>query len=331
MRKLECPSCGANLELKEDNRDFAFCEFCGAKITLDDFRSTHHVVDEARLKEAEIEQMIKLKQLEWAEKHEQENARKRQLKTKITIILAVVGGGSFLLALTTNSLFFYSVLAIVFFAGMFILGNDYFDIDKNDSSTVADIGKIRIPDEVDGYRTETYIVIKGALKRAGFTNIKCVALNDLTTGLINKPNTVESITIDGMKYDNEGGAFSPHAEIIITYHSMSGHNAGSILDKAKQTIKEQFSDDNDPGIFEEENVSQTIMAFRMETYRSVKTMLESGGFTNIRCVPLNDLKDKSSPKNNMVEYVTANGTEFDMSKNLSRNVPIIITYHSVAN
>ena len=267
--------------------------------------------------------------LEWAEKHEQENARKRQLKTKITIVLAIVGGLSFLLAITTNSLFFYSVLAIDFFAGMFILGNEYFEIDKNASSAVADIGKIRIPDEVDAFRTETYIVIKSALKRAGFTNIKCVPLNDLTTGLLNRPNTVESITIDGIKYDCEGGAFSPHAEIIISYHSMSGQNAGSIIEKAKQTIKEQFSDNMGTESVKEENVSQAIQVFRMEKYKSVKKMLENGGFTNIRCVPLNDLTDRTSSMKDMVEYVTANGAEFDMSKNLSINTPIIITYHSI--
>lgn len=60
MRKLECPGCGANLELKEDNRDFAFCEYCGAKIMLDDYRSsqhiTKHIIDEAQLRRIEAEQ-----------------------------------------------------------------------------------------------------------------------------------------------------------------------------------------------------------------------------------------------------------------------------------
>lgn len=244
MRKLECPSCGANLELKEDNRDFAFCEFCGAKIMLDDYRSTHHIVDEARLKEAETEQMIKLKQLEWAEKHEEENARKRQLKTKITIVLAIVAGCSFLLAFTTDLMFFYYVLAIVFFGGIFILENDYFDIDEKNESAVADIGKIKMPEEIDEYWTESYIVIKNAFKRAGFTNIKCIPLNDLSTGLLTKPNTVSSITIDGTPYDGERMAYSPHAEIIITYHSLSEQNAGSMIEKAKQTIKDQFNDNH---------------------------------------------------------------------------------------
>ena len=69
MRKLECPGCGANLTLKDDNRDFAFCEFCGAKIMLDDHRSTQHItkhiIDEAQIKRIELEQEnIKFKALE---------------------------------------------------------------------------------------------------------------------------------------------------------------------------------------------------------------------------------------------------------------------------
>lgn len=69
MRKLECPGCGANLTLKDDNRDFAFCEFCGAKIMLDDHRSsqhiTKHIIDEAQIKRIEAEQEnMKFKALE---------------------------------------------------------------------------------------------------------------------------------------------------------------------------------------------------------------------------------------------------------------------------
>lgn len=59
MRKLECPGCGANLELKDNSREFAFCEFCGAKIMFDDYRSsqhiTKHIIDEAEIKRIEAE------------------------------------------------------------------------------------------------------------------------------------------------------------------------------------------------------------------------------------------------------------------------------------
>lgn len=240
MRKLECPSCGANLELKEDNRDFAFCEFCGAKITLDDFRSTHHVVDEARLKEAETEQMIRKKQLEWAEKQEAENARKKQLKLKITIITGIVCAVSFLIGYLAKSNFFYLAGAIVFAVGFFATDSSYFRTNPKAGNAIADIGKIRMPDDLKDYWTENYIVIQNALKRVGFTNIKCVPLNDLTTGLLNTPNTVDTITIDGEEYHGDHSAFSPHAEIIITYHSMAEQNARTVISEAGQKIKDHF-------------------------------------------------------------------------------------------
>lgn len=64
MRNLKCPSCGATLTIQDDNREFAFCEYCGAKLSIDDLRITHRIVDEARIKEAEANKEIKLKQLE---------------------------------------------------------------------------------------------------------------------------------------------------------------------------------------------------------------------------------------------------------------------------
>ena len=32
-RTVKCPSCGAELTVKDDNRDFMFCEFCGTKVS----------------------------------------------------------------------------------------------------------------------------------------------------------------------------------------------------------------------------------------------------------------------------------------------------------
>lgn len=38
--------------------------YCGNKIILDDFRSFHCIIDEARIKEAEAERVVRLKELE---------------------------------------------------------------------------------------------------------------------------------------------------------------------------------------------------------------------------------------------------------------------------
>lgn len=88
MRTLKCTNCNANLTIQDDNRDFAFCEFCGTKIMLDDYRSTHRIVDEAKIKQAEVEREIKLKELELIEK--KQIAKKRRTKIKIIVTICVL-------------------------------------------------------------------------------------------------------------------------------------------------------------------------------------------------------------------------------------------------
>ena len=56
MRNLICPGCSANLSINDTNRDFAFCQFCGAKIMLDDYRITQRIIDEAQIRRIEMEQ-----------------------------------------------------------------------------------------------------------------------------------------------------------------------------------------------------------------------------------------------------------------------------------
>ena len=40
-RTVKCPSCGGELTVKDANRDFIFCEYCGTKVRLDDYQETH--------------------------------------------------------------------------------------------------------------------------------------------------------------------------------------------------------------------------------------------------------------------------------------------------
>lgn len=72
-RTVKCPSCGAELTVKDDNRDFMFCEYCGTKVRLDDYQETHRFVDEARIRESENEKELKLKRMEFEEKKRHED------------------------------------------------------------------------------------------------------------------------------------------------------------------------------------------------------------------------------------------------------------------
>nr|DAV74292.1 MAG TPA: 24-sterol C-methyltransferase [Caudoviricetes sp.] len=63
-RTVKCPSCGGELTVKDENRDFMFCEYCGTKVMLDDYRETHRFVDEARIQESKDAKELELKKME---------------------------------------------------------------------------------------------------------------------------------------------------------------------------------------------------------------------------------------------------------------------------
>ena len=63
-RMVKCPSCGAELTVKDDNRDFMFCEYCGSKVRLDDYQETHRFVDEARIQESKDNKELEFRRME---------------------------------------------------------------------------------------------------------------------------------------------------------------------------------------------------------------------------------------------------------------------------
>ncbi len=82
---LKCPSCGGQLSV-EEGRDFIFCQYCGTKIIIDrDNEFTYRHIDEADVKRAETERIVKLKELEF----EKEN-RGNQTVSIIVCLIALV-------------------------------------------------------------------------------------------------------------------------------------------------------------------------------------------------------------------------------------------------
>ena len=72
-RTVKCPGCGADLTVKEDNRDFMFCEYCGTKVRLDDYQETHRYVNEAEVRKVEAAKEIQLKKMEMEEQKRKDN------------------------------------------------------------------------------------------------------------------------------------------------------------------------------------------------------------------------------------------------------------------
>ncbi|MGM9947085.1 hypothetical protein [Floccifex sp.] len=95
MKYFTCPSCGANGSFEKENQDFCFCEYCGTKIMLDDYRSTYRFVDEAKIREAELKNEMYLKELEMELK--QEELSRKGIKTAFIIALIFVLTGFLLI------------------------------------------------------------------------------------------------------------------------------------------------------------------------------------------------------------------------------------------
>ncbi|MBQ8186683.1 MAG: hypothetical protein IJ037_07400 [Clostridia bacterium] len=76
---LKCPDCGADLKdlAIEENHTVCFCQYCGGKILLDDetlkIDIKYEKRDASRIKEAEVKESIKLKELEYKEREEKRN------------------------------------------------------------------------------------------------------------------------------------------------------------------------------------------------------------------------------------------------------------------
>lgn len=61
---VKCPDCGQTLSI-EENRTQAFCTYCGAKVLI--HNENEHIfrnINEAGLKQAETDRLVKLKELE---------------------------------------------------------------------------------------------------------------------------------------------------------------------------------------------------------------------------------------------------------------------------
>lgn len=222
---VKCPECGAALNI-EEGREQIFCSYCGTKILVhNDNEHIYRHIDEAGIKQAETERIVKMKQMELAEKKRLASERMTKTKIKISLILAVVGILMMSLGYLAGSATgdsdsgFYMISMIGFFP---LMGAAYiwlFSKDKEDEDDFED--KAKVPSSISDYQSKNYSAIEAMLSSAGFTNIKCVPLNDLSTGWIKKPDTVESITINGHEVTSGGRKFPRDSAVVISYHSFS--------------------------------------------------------------------------------------------------------------
>lgn len=212
INSVKCPSCGANLPI-EEGRQQIFCSYCGTKVVVtNENEYIYRHIDEAEIKNAEANQIVQLKKLEIIERKRAEAAKVKRVKIIISILMGIVGVGLMVAGVGMGGLVGLLVLEGVMFIWM--MGDE----DKEDED--IDFGdKVKVPSAISDYESKNYVAIESMFRSAGFNNVKCIPLNDLTMGLLKKPGMVESITINGHSVTSGGKKYSPDAAVIISYHS----------------------------------------------------------------------------------------------------------------
>lgn len=220
MRACKCPACGAELNIDDNNRDFAFCQYCGAKIMLDDYRSTQRIVDEARIKEDETKRMVRMRELDMEEQKIKMIDEDKKSQTLTSVIVYTIA--SILIIIGFISIMNDDDAGILWtFIGVIIARIHYVKERKNNDKLkeleMIQSGMIKFNCNNKKFEGNNYGDVQTEMKKMGFKNIVVINMNDLTLGLLSKPGAVDSIMIDG-KYPQKGVWYSPKSHVEIFYH-----------------------------------------------------------------------------------------------------------------
>ncbi len=220
MRSFFCTNCGANLTIQEDNRDFSFCQYCGTKIMLDDYRSTHRVVDEAKIVQAEADKIVKLKKIELLEKKQLEKKRIRKMKIIASLCLAALALISFLLCFSSLDLYIFFLIGfIALISIIFIWGPEIKGENTQDKDLLILNDWVKVPSGIAQCQNMNFNMVVKMFEDAGFLNIQVVPMGDLVLGLTNPYGGVDRILINNEMVTQGGGIYSPGARVVIYYHS----------------------------------------------------------------------------------------------------------------
>lgn len=221
---VKCPDCGQTLSI-EENRTQAFCTYCGAKVLISNENEyVFRQVDEADIKKAETERIIRLREMELAEK----NSSLRKVLTIIWLILSLIlitiavilmlsPGNDSMPGWAGGFLFLFYASAPIIGGGGYLVFK--WLPEKENEKIIEKQGGIRFPGELAPFSDKKYFPVEDTLRSAGFTNVTCVNLHDLNmfTALVSS-DKIDKITINGKAITSGGKVYMPDVPIVITYH-----------------------------------------------------------------------------------------------------------------
>lgn len=239
---LKCPECKADLSINEE-REFCFCQYCGTKILLQNENEfIYRNIDEAKVKQAETERLIRIREIELEDKKRQSDEKTKEFKIIISIAIGIV----ILIFVTVMGILRNLVFGLPVCFGAFAILYIWMDeserkevvskcvemLQKKDCSKSqkqeknveliekSQVLKIKIPTSVWENHSNNYAVIEAELIEAGFKNVRSIPLCDLKLGLFSKPGEVSEITFAGKPMNSSFKRKYPeNVSIIISYHS----------------------------------------------------------------------------------------------------------------
>lgn len=216
---VKCPECGASLPI-EEGRTQVFCSYCGTKVLVtNENEHIYRHIDEAGIKQAETDRMVRMRELDLAERS---SSNRKTLTivwlvaTAIMLIVSIV-----MMVLPDSDVGLTGILLLELTVGLAIGGGVLiFKVlpEKENEKVLIQSGGIRFPKDLEPFSEKNYEVIMSSLRNAGFTNISCINLHDLTFGILQKPGKIEKITVDGKEVTSGGKVYMPSVPITITYH-----------------------------------------------------------------------------------------------------------------
>ena len=210
---VECPSCGASFEM-EEGREKMFCSYCGSQVVMtNENEYIYRHIDEAEIKQAETDRIVKLRQLEM---ESQENKNRKILitvwlvATAVLLLLGIIG-----MSTDVDGLIMCFVLGInvAGWGGIGLLG-----LKNKKKRVVAGADEVVISESMADYSGKNYNNVVMLFRSAGFKNVNAVPLNDLNMFTMKNNGKVDSVSINGDEEFEEGDIFPKNSHVAITYH-----------------------------------------------------------------------------------------------------------------
>lgn len=219
---VKCPECGASLPI-EEGRKQVFCSYCGTKVMVtNENEYIYRHIDEADVKKAETDRIIRMRQQDLDSQLNAQNTGIRKILTTIWLILSLIVLAICVVKIAFLDDFTTGFLMLFYVGGPVIGGGGYLIFklipEKESDKVLLNGGGIRFPKDIMPLSDKNYESVRSALEVAGFTNVKCVNMHDVTLGLLQKPGKVESISVNGTNITTGGRVYMPNTPIIITYH-----------------------------------------------------------------------------------------------------------------